>query len=158
MFWERIDDLEALRIGIQSEIDAYHYYKDAQKHFNDREAKELLAALANEEKKHRLRLEEEYARLSGKRLLYINLPKKRRLAKPFLPEASDLEILSVAIEQEREARDFYEKAAKRTIDPQGRLVFEELIKEEQRHFDLLEAELHVREKSKSSGSLKMAKA
>ncbi len=147
MFWERIDDLEALRIAIQAEIDTYKYYRDALKHFTDHEAKNLLAALAEEEKKHRKRLEDKYAKLSGKRLLYLNLPKKRRFTRPLDPNASVLDILKVAIETEKESRDFYEKAAQRTIDARGKRMLEELAEEERHHVELLEAEFRVRSRA-----------
>jgi len=146
MFWERIDDLEALRIAIQSEIDAHHYYKDALKYFDEKETKDLLATLANEEIKHRKQLEEQYASISGKRLLYINLPKKRRFTKPLMPDATELEVLESAIDQEKEARDFYDKAAQRTMDASGKAVFQKLVEDEDRHYSLLRAEYNVREK------------
>ncbi len=147
MFWERIDDLEALRIAIQSEIDAHNYYKGAIKSFKSRETKELLATLASEELKHRKKLEDQYSNLSGKKLLYINLPKKRRITKPLMPESNELEILETAIEQEKDARDFYEKASKRTIDAHGKIVFEQLVVDEDQHYSLLQAEYNVREKT-----------
>ncbi len=146
MFWERIDDLEALRIAIQSEIDAHIYYKNAIQYFKTRETKDLLATLANEELKHRKKLEDQYSNLSGKKLLYINLPKKRRITKPLMPDNNELEILETAIEQEKEARDFYEKASKRTIDANGKVVFEQLVADEDQHYSLLQAEYKVREK------------
>lgn len=146
MFWERIDDLEALRIAIQAEIDAHNYYKDAMKYFHEKETKDLLATLANEELKHRKKLEDQYSSLSGKRLLYINLPKKRRFTRPLLPDANELEILEVAMDQEKDAREFYEKSAQRTMDDTGRKMFLELVKEEERHYNLLQAEYNVREK------------
>ena len=68
MVWERIDELQALRIAIQSEIDSHNLYREAIKHVRDKQGKELLRALAEEEKRHRRELEQEYARVSGKRL------------------------------------------------------------------------------------------
>jgi rubrerythrin len=146
MFWERIDDLEALRIAIQAEIDAHTYYRDAMKFFSEKETKDLLATLANEELRHRKKLEDQYSNVSGKRLLYINLPKKRRFTKPLMPDATELEVLETAIEHERGAMEFYEKAAQRTMDAHGKAVFLELMEEEDKHYNLLQAEFGVREK------------
>jgi len=147
MFWERIDDLEALRIAIQAEMDTYRYYIEAMKLFTDQEAKKLLAALAEEEKKHRKRLEEKYAKLSGRRLLYLNLPKKRRISKPLDPNASVLDILRVAIETEKESQDFYERAAERTLDARGKRMLQELAEEERHHVEMLEAEYRIRSRA-----------
>jgi rubrerythrin len=157
VFWERIDDLEALRIAIQAEMDTYRYYVEAMKKFTDREAKNLLAALAEEEKKHRKKLEEKYVKLSGKRLLYLNLPKRRRIGKPLDPKATVLDILRVAIETERESQEFYEKAAQRTLDAKGKKMLEELAEEERHHAELLEAEYRVRSKSGTQSAVKAEK-
>ncbi len=154
--WERIDDLEALRIAIQSEIDTYNYYRNALKLFSDKDAQDLLTTLAEVERKHRRRLEEKYARLSGKRLLYLNLPKKRRFTKPIDPAASVLDILETAIEQEKDSKDFYEKAAQRTLDASGRRMLEELAEDEQYQMELLEAEYRVRLKNPSHRKLSVA--
>ncbi len=158
MIWERIDELEALRIAIQSEIDSYKMYKEAIKHVRDKQGKELLLALAEEEKRHRRELEREYGRVSGKRLLYINLPKKRRLFKEIVPTATPLEILTIAIEQEKESMEFFEKAAFRTPDAGGKRVFEQLAEEERNHMQLLEAEYRIRTKMDTPEAISMAKA
>lgn len=158
MIWQRIDELEALRIAIQSEIDSYKMYKESIKHVRDKQGKELLLALSEEERRHRRELESEYGRVSGKRLLYINLPKKRRLFREIRPEATPLEILEIAIEQEKESVEFFEKAAIRTPDAGGKRVFERLAKEEQNHLQLLEAEYRIRTKTDSPESVSMAKA
>lgn len=156
MSWERIDDLEALRIAIQTELDSYKYYRNALKLYPDKDAQALLNILADVGKRHLKRLEEKYIRLSGKRLLYINLPKKRRFTKPLDPEASVLQILEAAIEQEKNSKDFYEKAALRTLDIKGRRMLEELAEEEQEQMDILQAEYKVRIKDIPSAHVKIS--
>jgi rubrerythrin len=47
-------------------------------------------------------------------------------------------ILAVGAQKERTARDFYLEAARRTVHPTGKLMFERLAKEEGRHEQLLE--------------------
>lgn len=150
MTWEQIDDLEALRIAIQTEMDAYNYYKKALKIFTDKESQSLLTTLADAEKKHLKKLEERYSSLSGKRLLYINLPRKRRYKDPIDPKATVLQILETAIEQEKASITFFERAAGRTIDARGRQMLSELAEEEQSQIDLLEAEYKVRLREKPS--------
>jgi rubrerythrin len=157
MIWQRVDELEALRIAIQSEIDSYHMYQQAIRHVQDKQGKELLLALAQEEKRHRQELEKEYARISGKRLLYINLPKKRRFLKEITPSATPLEILTIAIEQEEESLRFFETAAQRTSDLGGKRVFEHLAQEERHHMEMLEAEYRIRTKIEEGELLSVAK-
>ncbi len=158
MIWQRVDELEALRIAIQSEIDSYHMYLEAIRHVEDKQGKELLLALAQEEKRHRRELEKEYARVSGKRLLYINLPKKRRFLKEITPAATPLEILTTAIEQEKESLEFFETAAQRTSDLGGKRVFEHLAEEEKHHMEMLEAEYRIRTKIEEGDLLSVVKA
>lgn len=153
--WQQIDDLEALRIAIQTEMDAYKYYKKALKIFRDKDSQSLLTTLADVERKHLKRLEEKYSSLSGKRLLYINLPRKRRYKEPIDPDSTVLQILETAIEQEKASISFYEKAAGRTINARGKQMLEELAEEEQYQIDLLEAEYKVRLKD-STPKKKMA--
>lgn len=157
MVWERIDELQALRIAIQSEIDSHNLYREAIKHVRDKQGKELLRALAEEEKRHRRELEQEYARISGKRLLYINLPKRRRIVKEISPYATALEILEIAVEQEGESMAFFEKAASRTPNIGGKRVFERLAREERNHKEMLEAEYRVRTKIETGEALRVAK-
>ena len=150
MTWEQIDDLQALRIAIQSEMDAYHYYKKALKLFRDQDSKALLSTLADVERKQLKKLEQKYSNLSGKRLLYINLPRRRGFKKPIEPNSTVLQILETAIEQERESINLYKKAAQRTIDAKGKQMLEELAEEEKYQIDLLENEYRVRLKNKPS--------
>ena len=60
MVWVNIDELEALRIGIQAEIDAYQYYRKSMWYFDNKEILDLLASLAREELRHRKQLEEQF--------------------------------------------------------------------------------------------------
>jgi len=47
--------------------------------------------------------------------------------------------VAIAIEQEQKARDFYQRNAQKTSDPEIKNAFEFLVKEEQEHFDALNA-------------------
>jgi len=146
MYWERVDALEALRIAIQSEIDSFQLYRKAIEAAVDEDCKKLLAILAKEGRGYRRKLEQEYTRLSGKRLLYINLLQKRRIKRSIPPNATSLEILRIAIENKKDNRDFFEQAARRTLDPEGRKILLWLVEEEDKQLDLLQAEYNVRQK------------
>lgn len=158
MHLERFDELEALRIAIQSKIDSYTLYKEASQHVRDKSCKELLTTLAEDERRQRRVLEREYTRLSGKRLLYINLPRQRRFVHSINPNSSELEILETAIQQESDGRDFFERAFRLVIDNDTRETLEELVREEQHHINLLEAEYTAQQKPEDEESLKLANA
>ena len=97
----RIDEFEALQIGIQSKMDTYNTYQKALKNIIEKESKELLAILANEVKRQQKRLKEKYSRISGNRLLYLNLSKKMLYYNSISSNANDLDILQIAIEHEK---------------------------------------------------------
>ncbi len=116
MVWSQVDDIEALRIGIQSEINTYNFYKEALNEITDKDSKELLATLAVHVKKRQKKLEEKYSRLSSNRLLYLNLGKKPHFYNFSSIDGNDLDVLKAAIEHEKNSQIFYEKAAKKNPD------------------------------------------
>ena len=148
MVWSQIDDIEALRIGIQSEINTYNYYKEALKEIADKDSKELLATLAMLVKKQQKKLKEKYSRLSGNRLLYLNLGKKPTFYNFSSIDTNDLDVLKAAIKHEKNSQIFYEKAAKRTLNITGKTMLKQLAEEDQNQVDLLQIEYNVREKLK----------
>jgi len=148
MVWVNIDELEALRIGIQAEIDAYKYFRKSIQYFDDKDILDLLASLAREELRHRKQLEEQYRQLSGHRLMYIKTNKKPIRLKAIMEGKSDLDILEDVIKHETESRNFYIKIATYTRNAKGRAMLEQLAEAEQQHIDLLTAEYNIRKKSK----------
>ncbi len=148
MVWSQIDDVQALRLGIQSEINTYNFYKEALNEITDKDSKELLTTLAVHVKKRQKKLEEKYSRLSGNRLLYLNLGKKPLFFNFFSIDANDLDVLKTAIEHEKNSQIFYEKAAKRTLNVTGKIMLKKLAKEDQNQVDLLQIEYNVRSKLK----------
>jgi rubrerythrin len=146
MVWDNTDDLEALRIGIQAEIDAYKYFQSAMSYFTDPEIINLLASLAREELKHRKQLEEQYRKRSGHRLLYVKLKRKPIRIKPISHLKTDVEILENVLNHEKESMVFYERAAKLTSNASGRDMLEHLAEEEKNHVDFLQAEYNIRKK------------
>ncbi len=141
-----IDNIEALRIGLQFEIDAYNELRLAIKGQKNEKIKRLLFILANNVLKNRRRLEQKYLKLTGKKILYLNLNNKSCLFKPFHPEHSDLEILKIIINQKEKKLDFLEKTALETKVFCGKKVLDELVSVEQDQVDLLKLEYRVREK------------
>ncbi|RKY75166.1 hypothetical protein DRQ12_12350 [candidate division KSB1 bacterium] len=155
---ERFDELEALRIAIQSKIDLYSFYKDALQHLQNKSCKDLFATLAEDERKQRHMLEKEYTRVSGKKLLYINLPKQRRFVRTVTPNSSEIDILDTAIQQESEAKDFFERTYRLVKDEDTRTTFSEIVEEEQHHIKLLQSEYAAQQKPEDEESLKLANA
>lgn len=148
MVWSQIDEIQALRIGIQSEINTYNFYKEALNEITDKDSKELLATLAVHVKKRQKKLEEKYSRLSGNRLLYLNLGKMPSFNNFSSMNTNDLDVLKAAIEHEKNSQLFYEKAAKMTLNITGKSMLNKLAKDDENQVDLLQTEYNVRSKLK----------
>jgi rubrerythrin len=54
--------------------------------------------------------------------------------------SSELEAISIGMELERKAIDFFDDAAKRTTDTKAREIFNRITNEEKSHYDLLQAQ------------------
>jgi rubrerythrin len=65
---------------------------------------------------------------------------RERVEQNVVAYTSDLSALRVAYLIEKDAVDFYTRAASRTTDPNGRRMFLDLVRMEQGHLDLLEGE------------------
>jgi hypothetical protein len=65
---------------------------------------------------------------------------RQRVEQNVVAYTSDLSALRVAYLIEKDAVDFYRRAAQGTTDPDGKRMFLDLVKMEQGHLDLLEGE------------------
>ena len=101
-----------------------------------------MAILANQAKRRHERLKKKYSRVSGNRLLYLNLSQKLYFYIFISSNANDLDILQIAIEL----------ASKKTLNVYGKAMLEEMVKEDQRYFDLLQIEYMVRSKFKKNNA------
>jgi rubrerythrin len=54
--------------------------------------------------------------------------------------ASELEAISIGMELERNAVDFFEKSARESTDPKAKEILEKICEEERFHYDLLQAQ------------------
>lgn len=73
-------------------------------------------------------------------------------------EVSPLEILRNAVDMELEGKEFFEKAAARMQNVRARDMFLSLVKQEQRHVDILSSELSRLEQGQGWASLADMKA
>jgi rubrerythrin len=151
------DALKFLNLGINSEIAAYIFYKQAGKIVQDTELRETLLKLAGDEKEHFLSLEDLYDRSVRSEMW---APYKDILSKKGLPDIDELvqethkellakirglstkkEVLEMALFLEKEAFDLFRNASGKTKDPDVKKVFEFLMGFERNHVVLIEKEL-----------------
>jgi rubrerythrin len=148
-------DVVALRMAIQTEIDGYEFYTRAAEQSNHPRTKTLFQTVAQDEIGHRQWLEAQEASLRRDGLWLAErieqLP-KTNVAVEGLPifsqdhiidittHTSELTALRTAVLIEQDAVSFYQRAADQTDDPAGKKMYRFLADFEREHRRLLEQE------------------
>ena len=151
------DALKFLNLGIESEIAAYIFYKQAGRIVQDAGLRETLLKLAGDEKGHFLSLEDVYDRNVRSEMW---APYKDILGKEGLPDIDELvqdthkgmlarirgvatkrEVLDMALAMEKEAFTLFSEASAKTKNPELKKVFDFLTGFERNHVLLIEKEL-----------------
>jgi rubrerythrin len=144
--------LAALQMGIQTEIDGHNLYQDFAKRTSDPNARRMFERLARDEVMHlellrntKAMLEEsgqwaEYKGVAVKDLTGAPIFSRERIAQNLSGYTSDLSALRLAYLIEKDAVDFYQRAAEQTDDANGRRMFQNLAEMERGHLGLLEGE------------------
>jgi rubrerythrin len=144
----------ALEMAIQTEINGYSFYEKFAAQTEDQDARAMFERLARDEVMHlellrntRALLEQsgewaEYEEAAPGAVKGAPIFSRERVEQNVVAYTSDLSALRVAYLIEKDAVDFYTRAAKGTDDPNGKRLFLDLVKMEQGHLDLLEGEYH----------------
>lgn len=151
------DALKFLNLGIESEIAAYIFYKQAGRIVQDTGLRETLLKLAGDEKGHFLSLEDIYDRNVRSEMW---APYKDILGREGLPEIDELvqgthkellarirgvatkrEVLEMALTLEKEAFTLFSEASAKMKNPELKKVFDFLTGFERNHVQLIEKEL-----------------
>jgi len=144
--------LAVLQMGIQTEIDGYHFYHDFGQRTSDPKAKEVFARLAQDEMAHlellrgvKAMLEQSGQWSAQERPVPTATPgapifSRARVEENVVAYTSDLSALRLAYLIEKDAVDFYQRAAEGTPDPEGQRLFRDLTEMERGHLHLLEGE------------------
>ena len=144
--------LAALQMAIQTELDGYSFYQKFARRTEDPGAQAMFEQLAKDEVMHlellrniKAMLEEsgrwaEYQEVAPEPVKGAPIFSRQRVEQNVVAYTSDLSALRMAYLIEKDAVDFYKRAAQETTDPNGRLMFLDLVKMEQGHLDLLEGE------------------
>lgn len=144
--------LAAIQMAIQTEIDGYNFYQRFAGQTQDPNARSMFQRLAREEVVHLELLRNNKAMLedSGVWAKYQEmLPdalegapifSRERIEQNIVACTSDLSALRVAYLIEKDAVDFYTRAAQQTDDLNGKRVFRDLARMEQGHLELLQGE------------------
>jgi rubrerythrin len=144
--------LAALQMAIQTELDGYSFYQKFARQTEDPGARAMFERLAQDEVMHlellrntKAMLEEsgQWAEYQGAALEPVKgapIFSRQRVEQNVMAYTSDLSALRMAYLIEKDAVDFYRRAAQETADPDVKRMFLDLVRMEQSHLDLLEGE------------------
>jgi len=138
---------EALKLAIKAEKDSMDFYRKAASVAKNERAKKVLDLLANEEVAHLKIFFDHYKGVEfGDLTSYVNSPVDTKnptymkLEKAISEEMIEQKALELALIEEKECIGQYTQYAKDVVDPLVRSIFEQVVKESQAHYDLIESE------------------
>lgn len=144
--------LFALDVAMQTERDGRAFYLGAAESTQNEQGRALFALIADEELGHLAMLEARRKALAdqGRWLPFDEQPQDAMSKTPIFSKrlgdgelnahTSDLSALRVAYLLEKDAVDFYSRAAEQTDDAEGKKMYRFLVQMEQSHQDALETE------------------
>jgi len=138
---------EALKLAIKAEKDSMDFYKLAATLTKNTRAREVLTLLASEEANHLAAFFNHYKGGEfGDLKSYMEsepdakIPAYAKLKKALDGELIEQSALELALVEEKQCIGQYTQFAKDIVDPMVRTIFEQVVKETQRHYDLIESE------------------
>ena len=150
--------LNALDIAIEREKGAHDFYSQAAEVTHDTRGKEMFVWLAQQELGHFNSLrklkeallesggEVKLGHLSAEDSKVIESMPKSEVSGEVTATTTAIEALQISMQAERASIELYRRMEKSTTDPGAKMMFDELVAEEQVHLLLLEAQYRAIEK------------
>lgn len=138
---------EALKLAIQGEKESMDFYRMATSVTKDERAKKVFDLLANEEVGHMKAFFDHYkgGEFGDIKSLIEAPPNKKSatylaLEKALSADTPEKKAMEIALKEEKACIEQYTALVKDIVDPLVRKVFEQVIKETQNHYDMIEDE------------------
>jgi rubrerythrin len=129
--WTHREDMEAIKVAMEAEKDAYQSYAKAAKKTKNPKGREMLQQLSEFEMNHYRKLKDLLKSLQKKAVaLKTQKPKGQE-------QLTDMDALKIAVREEKKAQAYYQSMAELTQDPRGRDMYKRLASEEALHEKLL---------------------
>jgi rubrerythrin len=143
--WTMREDVEAIKVAMEAEKNAYQSYSKAAKKTKNPKGRDMFQQLSEFEMNHYQKLKDLLKSLQekGEWILYggTSLKKKTiplKVEKPKGQEQlTDMDALKIAVREEKKAQAYYRSMAELTKDPRGRDMYKRLAGEEALHEKLL---------------------
>ncbi len=132
--------LEIIEEAIYDEQSSHDYYLKMAEVIHDSSGKEQFRHLAQEEIRHREVLEERYRALTGKRFRFEPSKLPHDHAPVPRTNATAVEVLGMAMEQEMDAVNKYRKLAESAPDEDARRAYLQLADDEHQHHEWFRAQ------------------
>jgi uncharacterized protein (TIGR02284 family) len=143
---------QAMKTAIEMEKSGHRFFTEAAEKVRHEVGRKLFTRLAAEEIGHMRTFEKIFTSVSGgtdwkeavgsvepsRRVPYFDEARKQFKAED---QTVELEYLKKALDLERNAMQFFEKAVAEAESPEAREIFKQILEEEQGHYDLLQAEI-----------------
>lgn len=146
--------LDAIKGAIQLEIDGRAFFDHAAEKTGQKLGKKMFQKLARDEVQHLKTFGELFTTVIGDEEWKKFVSEKEKRTSPLIEElkermvkkekeerAGETEAIRIGMELERRAIDFFTDAAAKTADPTAKEIFEKISREEELHYDLLQAQL-----------------
>jgi rubrerythrin len=143
--------VNAIREAIKLEINGKAFFESATEMTHNELGKKMFRKLAQDEMRHLDSFSQLFNVMIGREDWKKFVNKEELKGQSSIIEelvsrmkkgerAGELEAISIGMELERKAIDFFEKSAKETTDPQAKEIFDNICEEEALHYDLLQAQ------------------
>jgi rubrerythrin len=146
------ETLDAIKYATTIEITGQSFYEHAAELTHNEHGIKMFKKLAQDESGHIKTFSEMFTSVLGtdEWQQFINKEEinkttlldelKTRIKKQEEERASELEALRIGMELERKSIDYYKKSANESKDTKAKEIFNRLVKEEEFHYDLLQAQ------------------
>ncbi len=136
--------MNAIQIAIKMETDAISFYKEAAEKAQHPVGKKMFLSIADDEKRHLQILESIFKGVDitmkdvnpMQNIQSIFERHKDDMAERVPATANEMDALKVAMDMEKEGIEFYKKAAAEATSEKEKALFERLVKEEEKHYQV----------------------
>ena len=138
---------EALKLAVRAEKESMDFYRRAASITSNERAKKVFDLLANEEVGHlKLFFDHYKGGEFGDFKTFLESPPDKKgatllaLEKSIDEKTQEKKALEIAMKEEKSIIDQYTLLAKDIVDPMVKKVFDQVVKETQNHYDMIEDE------------------
>ncbi|MBN2542652.1 ferritin family protein [bacterium] len=142
--------IEAIKTAIEMEKEGYEFYTSCAVKTSNELGQKMFESIAKDEQGHLETFQKIFDAVIGSSDWQEVVKGESRVGKsPFFNEdlqkaceanPNELDALRTAMNSERQAIEHYTKLAESTDDPKGKEIFTKIKKEEEYHYDLLQAQ------------------